>query len=128
MASQFSSISIDSIVITTATANPSISSMNLSYPLTSISSSMHMLHSNYPLTLLATSSTAITCSLINESSALEIISYSVTPTLSAERQVAVEAHLGLRDGSLKIKSERLPWEQAKGEIEIERHAISSISS
>lgn len=103
--------------------------MDISHILISVSPPGDMLNNTRPLTVTNTPSMDTLYPLIDVTSAQDLddlqIYHLTEPTISSEGNVIVEALLGLREGSVTIESEVISSEQAKGENESERQAISS---
>ena len=119
VASNLKSISTDSVLVFSSTDKPFSSSTDILHPLTSVSPSTDVYSASHPLTVQISTSTDIFHPLTAQST-LTISTTSDIPVSSVEELVVIETLIGMRGGS-----ERLPCEQAKGELNNERLAISS---
>lgn len=88
MVPKLTSISIESVVISTSTAIHSTSPMDISHMLKSVSLWMDMLHNTHVFIPSATPSTAITYPLTDDTSESEIISHSNALGTSIKGNVA----------------------------------------
>ncbi|MGI4673355.1 hypothetical protein ACR2XN_28220 [Klebsiella pneumoniae] len=130
VAPHLKSISTDSTLVAISQTPSSISSTDISHPLTSVSPSTDTLNSSHPLTTIITPSTdtshpLITMEFTPDFENTQFSNLSNPISSGVDDSIVAKTLLGLREGSETVMSERLHCEQAKGEQMSERQAISS---